>query len=117
MDREPPESERERILANRRRLRSEYGDLYDRLASLLFLHDPVGINFETNTDEYEPEAGSILPRLRSASSSADVQRIVHHEFVSWVDDDIAGPETRYEAIAKEVWALWQESPVSRRDDS
>jgi len=36
-----------------------------------YRHDPIGINFEVNTDEYESEAGTILPKLRSCRSADD----------------------------------------------
>jgi len=55
---------REDILEERRQLRAQYRDLFDSTAALLFRHDPVGINFEVNPDEYQSEAGIILPRLR-----------------------------------------------------
>ena len=47
---------REHILEVRRQLKAEYGDLFDCTAALLFRHDPVGINFEVNPDEYQPQA-------------------------------------------------------------
>ena len=53
---------REQILEHRRRLKEEYGKLFDDLTAILFRADPVGINFEVNPDEYQPEAGTILPR-------------------------------------------------------
>ncbi len=98
---------REEIIAERQRLKAEYRGLFDELAALLFRHDPVGINFEDNTDEYEPEVGTILPRLRSCHSPDDVRRVVHQEFVRWFDADIAGPEERYAKIATEIWDHWQ----------
>lgn len=72
---------REEILQERKRLREEYGDLFDATAALLFRHDPAGINFEVNPDEYQSEAGSILPRLRACQSAADLCRVVHEEFL------------------------------------
>jgi hypothetical protein len=99
---------REEILEERRRLRAEYGDLFDAVAALLFRHDPVGINFDENTDEYEPEAGTILPRLRNCESARDVQRVLHDEFVRWFDPVTAGPTERYSEIAAEIWRLWQQ---------
>ena len=45
---------REEILDNRRRLRAEYGDLFDSTAALLFRHDPIGINFEENLMSMTP---------------------------------------------------------------
>ncbi|HEX3251657.1 MAG TPA: hypothetical protein VHS05_19635 [Pyrinomonadaceae bacterium] len=73
-------TEREKIQARRKALRREYGELYDRLSRLLFERDPIGINFEHNTDEYEPEVDTILPRLHSCTGPEDVRRVVHEEF-------------------------------------
>ncbi len=99
-------TDRERIIEERKRLRSEYRDLFDSVASLLFRHDPIEINFETNTDEYEPEVGTILPRLRDCASQEDALRVVHEEFARWFDQDTAGSADRYEEISKEIWQLW-----------
>jgi hypothetical protein len=96
--------ERDRILAARQALRREYGDLYERVSRILFLADPIGINFEHNTDEYEPEVDTILPRLRSCASAGDVQRVVHEEFCRWFDADLAGDRQGYERVGREIWA-------------
>ena len=98
---------REEILENRRRLRAEYGELFDSTAALLFRHDPICINFDVNTDEYETEAETILPRLRGCHSADDALQVVHEEFVRWFDRSIAGPQERYKEIASEIWRLWQ----------
>jgi hypothetical protein len=94
----------EKIQAERKALRREYGELYDRLSRLLFKWDPIGINFEENTDEYEPEVGTILPRLRSCATADDVQKVVHDEFCRWFDADQAGPLESYERIGRDIWA-------------
>jgi hypothetical protein len=98
---------REEILENRRRLRAEYGELFDSTAALLFRYDPIGVNFEENTDEYETEVDTILPRLRGCHSADDVLQVIHEEFVRWFDSTIAGPRDRYQEIASEIWRLWQ----------
>lgn len=99
---------REEILRERRQLRVEYGFLFNSVAALLFRHDPIGIAFDNeNIDEYEPEAGTILPRLRRCESPADALRAIHEEFVRWFGADTAGPVERYEDIASEIWQLWQ----------
>ncbi|MGA9545038.1 MAG: hypothetical protein WBQ85_15795 [Candidatus Sulfotelmatobacter sp.] len=104
---------REEISEARQRLRAVYGELFDATAALLFRDDPIGISFDNqNTDEYEPEAETILPRLRSCHSSEEVLRVVHEEFVRWFDADTAGPQERYEQIASELWQLWQRSGKS-----
>ena len=97
----------ESIRADRRRLKAEYKALFEIISEIFFRNDPVGINFETNTDEYEPEVGTILPRLKECQSVSDVRQIIHQEFVKWFDSDVAGPETQYEDIAHEVWMVWQ----------
>ena len=96
---------REEIIEERRRLKAEYRQLFDEVESLLFRHDPVGINFETNTDEYDPEVGSILPRLRTCSDAKDVCRVVHEEFVWWFGEDVGSSD--YSRIGAEIWELWQ----------
>jgi hypothetical protein len=106
---------REEILRERRQLRVHYGLLFDSVAALLFRHDPIGIAFDNeNVDEYEPEAGTILPRLRSCESSADALSAIHEEFVRWFDIETAGPVERYTAIASEIWKLWQTHRLTLR---
>ena len=103
---------KEQIDAENRRLRREYGALFDEIAAIFFRHDPIGINFEYNTDEYEPEARTILPRLRTCHSAEDVLAVVHEEFQRWFDPETAGPREEYSTIANEVWSLWQKSSVA-----
>jgi hypothetical protein len=71
-------------------IKREYGTLFASISAALFEADPVGINFEINPDEYEPEVGTIIPRLGSAKSAADVQAIVYDEFCTWFGPS-AGP--------------------------
>jgi hypothetical protein len=96
------------IRQNRKRLKERYHLLYDEVLDILFQHDPIGINFETNADEYEPEVGTILPRLKEAASPNDLRRIIREEFTRWFNGEgIAGPEAKYDKIAQEVWAAYQ----------
>lgn len=97
----------ERVELEQEMLRKQYGSLFDDVAALLFKHDPIGINFDDNTDEYESEARTILPRLNHCHSTEDALRVVHEEFVRWFDPSIAGPQERYTEIAAEIWQLWQ----------
>lgn len=69
---------------------------------LLYRHDPVGINFGDNPDEYSPEAQTIVARLPAARSVDDVRTLVHEEFVRWFDSDTAGPAERYDGVVREV---------------
>ena len=95
------------IARQRAALRQEYGELFDSIAAALFEADPIHINFETNTDEYEPEAETILPRLHTATTVDDVERIVHEEFCRWFDAGMAGPREKYRPVAETIWNLWR----------
>lgn len=91
----------------RKRLSSSYKQLLNEVSAILFRHDPIGINFEDNIDEYDPEAGTILPRLRSGLSAEETTAIVHGEFVRWFERETAGSRERYSAIAAEILTAYQ----------
>ena len=80
-------------------------ELVTQVEELLFRHDPIGINFEENTDEYRAEAQTIVMRLPEAAGVDDLRRITHEEFARWFSAQIAGPPERYAVIALEIWAL------------
>ncbi len=102
-------------------MKAEYRQLLDEVQSLLFRHDPVGINFGFNTDEYDPEVGTILPRLRGCTCAEDVCRVAHEEFVRWFGADTAGVRDTYSKIGTEIWGLWQKflkvGPEARSPES
>ena len=87
-------------------LRAEYKDLYEKVADILYRHDLIGLNVGEHRDEYEPEAGSIIPRLKEAQSEQDLRRIIHEEFVLWFGAETAGPATRYDSTATDIWKVW-----------
>lgn len=99
--------------ASRRRsqekmLKVQYRELFEEVRRILTDADPIHIALEdVNPDEYEPEVGTILPRLKDAESADDVRRIIHEEFVRWFSPEIAGPEGRYQRAAAEVWEAWR----------
>ena len=85
--------------------RQRYLNLHRALTELLYRHDPIGLAATgAPKDEYEPEAGTIIPRLKDANGSDDVRRIVHQEFLRWFEaEETIGPEYFYDGIAKEIW--------------
>ncbi|RDX36074.1 hypothetical protein DZA50_05490 [Kangiella sp. HD9-110m-PIT-SAG07] len=93
---------------NRTKMKAQYTTLYSEVEQILFRLDPVGINFGENTDEYASEVDTILPRLKEASSQADVLNIVHEEFCRWFDVDTAGKKSQpvYSEVASEIWKSW-----------
>ena len=104
-------TERETIRSDRSAIKKAFGALYTDVLALLFNADPIGINFKDNTDEYEPEVDTILPRLSSCANAADVERVVHEEFVRWFDRETAGTPERYRAVAKQIWERYRATRV------
>lgn len=100
-------AERELGSDERERLTVEYPALYSSVLAALFADDPIGIKFGTNTDEYEPEVGTILPRLKGCHSAEDVQNVVYEEFARWFGAS-AGSRGHYRDVAAKIWRLWNE---------
>ena len=102
------ESERRHLRDERKRLRVAYAELFAGVTEILARHDLMSlVEIGAPADEYEPEVGTILPRLRDAADADDVQGILHEEFVRWFDADILTPEAQFAAPAAEIWALWR----------
>jgi hypothetical protein len=90
------------LRAAREALSAEYADAFSRLAQILFEEDPMGLNFEDNTDEYDAEAGTILPRLRHCTTVADIQALLYAEFLRWFGAETVAPPERYRRAAERV---------------
>jgi hypothetical protein len=103
-----PDDELRVHVAELRQLRGDGGDLFMGVSAILFRHDPIGVDFATNIDEYDPETRAILPRLHSCKTVTDVQIVLHEEFVRWFAPHLAGPAARYSDAAEEVWVFWQQ---------
>jgi hypothetical protein len=70
--------------------------------------DPIGlIAMSCPDDEYSPEVGTILPRLKEADSVLDLQRIIHEEFTHWLGPENAGPRANFAEAAQLIWAIMQ----------
>jgi hypothetical protein len=112
----PPEvvEQHKQNKAQREELKRQYGTLFDKISATLFRNDPMGINFETNADEYEPEVGTILPRLRTCTNEQDVLNVVYEEFTKWFEPASVGPREHYTIVSAEIWAIWnlKEKPTT-----
>lgn len=94
-------------IKKRKQIKEQYGVVFNTLSEILFRHDPIGINFEDNTDEYDTAAGTILPRLETATTEDEILQIIHEEFIRWFDVDTVGSKEKYQILANEVWEMWQ----------
>ncbi|HFB65967.1 MAG TPA: hypothetical protein ENJ60_10560 [Aeromonadales bacterium] len=93
---------------DRTKLKLQYKNLYSDIESILFKHDLMGINYEYNTDEYEPEVDTIIPRLKEAKNIEDVTIIVYEEFLRWFGIELMGKKNneKYKSVATEIWKAW-----------
>jgi hypothetical protein len=74
---------REREREERKQRVVGHEEIVGRVSALLFAADPVGINFDDNTDEYDLEAEMIVIRLLDGVLQSELQ----------------GPSTRPSSIA------------------
>jgi hypothetical protein len=112
-------SDREALRRKYETVRRKIGDeLFDQVSAALFSADLRGINFGHNTDEYEPEVATILPRLAECHSVQDAQTVIQEEFLAWFGieaDEPAFAKEFYAQLAEQVWDLWQRHRLQRGD--
>ncbi|MCW5669046.1 MAG: hypothetical protein KIT86_05250 [Hydrogenophaga sp.] len=92
--------------AERERLRQAHPELFAAVSAAMFHRDPVEINYHFNTDEYDAEAGTVIPRLKDCASAGEVANVLHEEFVRWFGAETAGPRERYLPLSEDIWAMW-----------
>lgn len=94
------------------RLRAEQPGLFAEIHEIITRHDPMGIIFEDSPaaeTEYDPEVGTIIPRLSEAHTLDDVRRIVDDEFDRWFGADTSRDPRRItcmRGMAGEIWDAW-----------
>ena len=84
-----------------------YVVLRRRVTEILRDEDPIGLMASgAPADEYDPEIGTILPRLKSVDGADAALTVVHEEFCRWFGADVAGPAESYRASADAIWGAW-----------
>ncbi|HEY8293654.1 MAG TPA: hypothetical protein VIG44_14285 [Thermomicrobiales bacterium] len=98
-----------RLQWEQRRLTQEaYGAFFNEIAGILYTHDFLGLATSgCPEDEYEPETGTIIPRLHEANTQGELATVLEEEFSQWFDLKSPGPRERYAAVARDVWAAWR----------
>jgi hypothetical protein len=93
-------------------VKAEFGPLFQEVSAILFHYDPMHVNAGFNTDEYNPEVGTILPRLKECRSAQEVREVVYEECARWFG--IAGEQEKYRAPSQEIWSAWKRFEQARR---
>lgn len=98
--------------ADRAKLKHEYGKFFDEVVEILARADPLAlVRGGAPRDEYQPEARTTLPRLRTCSSARDVRDVIDDEFARWFGEYYRSP-SGYRVAASEIWEAWQRSGLA-----
>jgi hypothetical protein len=96
---------------NQKGARRKYKALIAAVKATIDAADPIGLlELGAPIDEYEPEVGSIVPRVLKAADIAEVHRIVHEEFIRWFGVDTAGPIANYDGSGNLAGDALMDSP-------
>ena len=87
---------------HRQRLKREYEGLFADLSAYLFEADPMGLNYEINPDEYDPEVGTILPRVLEMDTEEEIADVVREEFDRWFSGPVIQRSTYEDARCRHL---------------
>jgi len=90
-----------------KQLKRKYKSLFEEISSIIYKHDPVGINLSDNPDEYDIETGAILVVLEKCISKEGLDRNIHSIFVKMFDEKTAGSLADYKSMSHNIWVLWE----------
>ena len=86
--------------------RGAYADLLDEVSATLFLHDPLALNLDEHTGEYDELAARLLVRLRTVNNRWDTAGVIHAACTDLAGAARAGRAERYRDLAGDVWEVW-----------
>lgn len=85
-------------------VKSNYGDNFAELRSIINRHDPIGLlKIGAPKDEYEPEVKTIIVQLKTEMTEKQVHDLIYQEFLRWFEDEsAAGKKDSYKELAKDI---------------
>jgi len=86
-------------------LKRAYTGMFEDLTAYLYEQDPMVLNYGINPDEYEPEVGTILPRVFDAGSPAEIVSVIREEFERWFGPRLRIENATYEDLADGIFAI------------
>ena len=84
--------------------RSKYETLFAAVARAINEADPKSLlELGCPPDEYDPEIGTITPRVAKAANADEIRVIIFEEFERWFGADSAGPVAAFDEAAQHIW--------------
>lgn len=80
----------------------EQNDPVRQIIDVLEKYDPI--NTKGHSDEYEVEAACLLHRP-GLGTLDEFQQSLRDNLAGWSDEQTAGPTSRYEKLAGELWTI------------
>ena len=100
--------------------RKELRTLIRNVSTILFECDPMCINFDSNRDEYDPEAVSIVAMLKDKGTVDDAAQVIVDALMHWFDEDLSEykTDTKWRSMAQRIWVACSEHQDGiKTDDS
>lgn len=85
--------------------KDKYNLLINELQKIFNKCDPIGIYYEENNDEYDPEIQSILTKIKIGMDKSQLYELIYREFVYWFDKETVGEKKDYDSLTEEVYKI------------
>jgi hypothetical protein len=100
----PPETEDHQ---QHRMLQKEYGNFYRVVSDIVFRHNPMELDGNHNTGDYDPEVDLLLSRIPEAENLRALQELLFEVFLTDFGEENCGGKERYDIAASEIWKAYE----------
>ena len=88
-------------------LQKEYGNFYRAVSDIVFRHNPMELDGNHNTGDYDPEVDMFLSRIREAENLNALQELLFEVFLTDFGEENCGSRERYDVAASEIWKAYE----------
>jgi len=88
-------------------LQKEYGNFYRTVSDILFRYNPMELDGNHNTGDYDTEIDVLLSRIGEAEHLTALQELLWEIFQTDFGAEICGSRERYDGAASEIWKAYQ----------
>ena len=88
-------------------LQKEYGRFYRGVSDILFRHNPMELDGNRNTGQYDPEVDLLLSRIREAEDLNTLGALLFEVFLTDFGEENCGSRERFDVAAAEIWKAYE----------